>query len=328
MRTAPPLEIRRSRDTDLPAVVGLLHDSLGWEADLRHETLYSWKHRESPFGTSPAWVAFDGPQLAGLRVLMRWEFERDERVVRAVRAVDTATHPDYRGRGVFSRLTVRALEELRAEGVAFVFNTPNDQSRPGYLKMGWQVVGRLSVAARPASMRSLARMMRARTPAERWSAATATGLPAADVLRERGGLERLLASRARSRALRTRITPEYLAWRYGSPLLEYRAAVASGGLEMGLAIFRVRRRGSAREMVLGDVLVPGDEKRLRDDLVRRVVRAADADYVISIEPRFLTSAGLVRLPRQGPTLTWRGLADTRLPARREWDLHLGDIELL
>jgi GNAT superfamily N-acetyltransferase len=325
MKMATALEIRRSREADVPAVLGLLRDCLGWNADVRHEALFSWKHRENPFGPSPAWVAIDGTRLAGLRVLMRWEFEWDGRLVRAVRAVDTATHPDYRGQGVFSRLTVRALEELRAEGVGFVFNTPNDQSRPGYLKMGWRVVGKLPVAVRPSSLRGLARMLRARAPAERWSAATTAGVPAADMLRQRSGLERLLASRARSRGLRTRITPEYLTWRYGSPLLEYRA-VAPSGLEKGLALFRVRRRGSAREMVLGEILVPDDEPRLRDHLVRQAIRAADADYVIAVEPRWV-SAGLLRLPRQGPTLTWRGLADTRFPVGREWDLRLGDIEL-
>ena len=73
---------------------------------------------------------------------MRWEFQRGDEVFRCVRAVDTATHPDYQGRGLFTRLTKAALPELVADGVKFVFNTPNDQSRPGYLKMGWQAVGR------------------------------------------------------------------------------------------------------------------------------------------------------------------------------------------
>ena len=85
------------------------------------------------------------------RVLMRWEFVEHGRVVHAVRAVDTATHPDYQGRGIFTRLTLHALDELRHE-IDFVFNTPNDQSRPGYLKMGWQVVGRLPTAVRPTGL--------------------------------------------------------------------------------------------------------------------------------------------------------------------------------
>ena len=77
--------------------------------------------------------------------------------MRAVRAVDTATHPDFRGQGVFSALTLGALEELRSDGVAFVFNTPNERSRPGYLKMGWQPVGQVRVLARTRSVTAAGR---------------------------------------------------------------------------------------------------------------------------------------------------------------------------
>jgi GNAT superfamily N-acetyltransferase len=72
----------------------------------------------------------------------------DGTTINAVRAVDTATHPDWQGRGIFSRLTLGALDDLRDDGVDCVFNTPNDKSRPGYLKMGWQQVGKVPVSVR------------------------------------------------------------------------------------------------------------------------------------------------------------------------------------
>ena len=66
---------------------------------------------------------------------------------RRLRAVDTATHPDHRGIGIFSMLTDQALHELRGQA-ELVFNTPNGRSLPGYLKMGWRTVGRIPVAVR------------------------------------------------------------------------------------------------------------------------------------------------------------------------------------
>src|SRR5690606_32239213 len=105
------------------------------------------KHRRNPFGASPMWVAETDEGLAAVRAMMRWELAGpDGRVLRAVRAVDTATHADHRGRGLFRRLTLGAVESLTAEGVDLVFNTPNDQSRPGYLTMGWEVLGRVPLA--------------------------------------------------------------------------------------------------------------------------------------------------------------------------------------
>ena len=65
------------------------------------------------------------------------------RVYRAGRAVDTATHPDWRRRGFFEHMTTALTERLTAEGFDLTFNTPNQFSLPGYLKMGWAEVGRL-----------------------------------------------------------------------------------------------------------------------------------------------------------------------------------------
>jgi hypothetical protein len=258
---------------------------------------------------------------------MRWQFEHAGRIQNAVRAVDTATHPEYQGRGIFTALTLRALEDLDHEDVAFVFNTPNEQSRPGYLKMGWRVIGRLPVSVRPSSPGALVRMTRARTPAERWSTPTAAGMPAADALGDRAALDRLLASRSDAGAMGTRMTPEYLDWRYASEPIEYRALVGGDGVASGLAIFRVRRRGPTRETVLCDVIVPDGDERLRRDLLGRVARVTDTDYVIAIDRRFMSREGFVRLPRQGPILTSRLVGGDRLPPLREWQLRLGDVEL-
>ena len=61
-------------------------------------------------------------------------------------AVDTATDPEHHGRGIFRALTTQGVERLADDGVAWVFNTPNDASRPGYLKMGWTAIGALPVS--------------------------------------------------------------------------------------------------------------------------------------------------------------------------------------
>jgi GNAT superfamily N-acetyltransferase len=162
-------------------VLSLLQAAVGWVPDEQYARFFEWKHAENPFGASPAWVALDGDRLVGFRTFLRWGFTWGERSVKGVRAVDTATHPDYQGRGVFSRLTRMALEELMSEGVDFVFNTPNEKSRPGYLKMGWHVVGRLPVLARPRSIGRLGRLAHSRVAADKWSVPSTTGVAATTV---------------------------------------------------------------------------------------------------------------------------------------------------
>lgn len=326
------ITIRPAQPADRAEIVGLLARSLGRDAtDPRYDTLFAWKHDQSPFGPSPMWVAVEGGRIVGFRAFMRWQFERDGRTVPAARAVDTATHPDAMGRGVFTRLTLHGLEGLRELGVAFVFNTPNDQSRPGYLKMGWRVVGRPAVSVRPRSAASLLRVARSRVPAERWSEPCAAGRAASEVVQETAVLDELLASGPRSPTpgtLATARSAEHLAWRYGTGLLGYRAVTAAEGLEGGVAFVRVRRRGAAREVVVADVLTPGREPSLVRALLHRVRAEVAGDYLIRLGGSPLPFDGFVRLPRQGPVLTWRAVTDPVMPALRSWALTLGDIEFL
>ena len=322
------LAVRRYTDDDEPAVLGLLQTSLGWLADEHHTAFFRWKHRDNPFGPSPAWVALDGARIVGLRVLLRWEFDRSDGPARAVRAVDTATDPAYQGRGIFSGLTLHAIEDLTREGVHFIFNTPNDQSRPGYLKMGWQVVGRLPVSARPRSPAALARMARARTAADLWSTPTDAGLDAVEALSDAPALDALLASQPGAGGLRTRRTTAVIRWRYtGFPPLAYRVLLRGSRLDEGFAVFRLRRRGQALEAVVGDVLVPDGDRRVTAALLGAVPRAAGADYAIRLGADGAARAGYVPLPRQGPVLTWRAITDTTLPPLESWRLTLGDVEL-
>ena len=145
----PELALRAAAPEDRPAILALLAASLGWNSDERLERFFEWKHEQNPFGRSPRLVAVDGDRMVGFRTFLRWEFvDARGEVLRAVRAVDTATDPQYQGRGIFRSLTLRAVEELAADGVAFVFNTPNARSRPGYLTMGWQEVGPLTTSIR------------------------------------------------------------------------------------------------------------------------------------------------------------------------------------
>ena len=128
--------IRPYDEADEDEVIGLLTAALGGgPAGERPAEFFRWKHQENPFGRSFGLVAEADDRIVGLRAFMRWEFVAGDRRFKAVRAVDTATHPDYQGRGIFSQLTLEALDALRHEA-DFVFNTPNEKSLPGYLKMG------------------------------------------------------------------------------------------------------------------------------------------------------------------------------------------------
>ena len=313
MTVAGDVLIRAATPDDRPAVLAVASRALGWRGDERDRAFFGWKHDENPFGTSPAWVATVDDRVVGFRTFMRWELERGGQRLRLVRAVDTATDPDAQGQGIFSLLTRHAVGELTDAGHDAVFNTPNDASRPGYLKMGWVVLGRPTIAARPGGLAGAARMARSRTAAEKWSDPVDVGVPASEALE---GIESILSGLPPRRDWSTPRTAQYLRWRYGFDALHYRALDVTGGL----VIFRVRQRGASREVAICEWLAPRPDR----GALRRLVAAA-GDYAVAAGVSL--AHGLVPLPRQGPVVTWRALATQDVPALGDLGFSLGDLEL-
>lgn len=144
------MQIRRAIPADIPAIVKVLKASLG-EADLTiSEKVWNFKHVINPFGKSIVLIATEEEEVIGVRAFMRWQWQKDKRIYSCFRAVDTATHPEHQGKGIFKRLTLNAIKLAQAEGADFIFNTPNEKSRPGYLKMNWEIAGKIKVALKPA----------------------------------------------------------------------------------------------------------------------------------------------------------------------------------
>ncbi len=324
--TAPPakrrrasVEIRAALPQDRSAILEMLSEPLRWGTDPRSHALFAWKHDDNAFGASPIWVAVDGDRIVGVRAFMHWQFQRGGETLRVARAVDTATASDYRGRGLFTELTMHGVEALREQGIDFIFNTPNSSSLAGYLKMGWQEVGKLAVAAKVRPSRAHVTWA-ARGASDLWSLPSSLGIEAGAWL-DGGGFDRVGGAPVASdvRALATQVSEQFLRWRYASPLITYRV-VESNACTM---IVRLRRRGRANELVLAHRF--GD-RRAADEQFARLVVAHNCDYGLRLGPPSL-AAGMVPIPT-GPTLTWRDVNGKGMPPLANWQLSLGDIELM
>ena len=277
------------------------------------------------------WVALAGARVVGFRAFLRWELVGPSgRVRHAARAVDTATDPDFEGRGIFTRLTLEALDALPADGVDMVFNTPNAQSLPGYLKMGWaggRAPGRRG-PSHPVAVRARSSGPPG-APASRGFVPSVVGVPAGDGLADHGAVDRLLEAAPAPLGLATRRSGRYLQWRYGNPDLGYRLLVHGPPAEPeGLLVFRLRRRGAAVEGVVDDLVAPRGSPEVARALVDRLARARAADYLIRLQAPRVTRDGFVRLPQVGPILVSRSLTDFPVPDLRGWAPSMGDVELL
>ncbi|MGH2784107.1 MAG: GNAT family N-acetyltransferase [Actinomycetota bacterium] len=334
---AAEIVLRRYRPDDQPRVLETLGASLGGgPAGARPPEFFAWKHFANPFGESYMLVAEADGRIAGLRAFMRWRWEAGGRAFSAVRAVDTATHPDFQGKGVFSKLTLRALDDLREEGVDFVFNTPNPASLAGYLKMGWEIVGQVPISIRV--RRPVRFATRFRSEDGEPGSPPHVGAPAAADVLDGDGIDALLSDAStRDERLRTPRDASYLRWRYAdAPLLGYRAlAERSDGALDGIAIFRVRPRGALWETTVSELIVRPGDRATAARLMRGIKRAARVDHLAghfstgSAAAAAAVRAGYFRAPR-GMTFVVNPLKASISPEPRaltSWALSIGDLEV-
>lgn len=356
--TKPSLVARRYESCDEVGVRSTLAATFGLNTPTTrpmHAALFwRWKHVDNPFGESYGTVAVDESQnvIAGVRMMMRWTFNLDADAVVAARAVDTATHPNYQRRGIFTLLTTNALADLANTGHGFIFNTPNANSLPGYVKMGWRVVTRLPLHVRierPLSMlRSVTRMKHAQPGADAhqpvWSdGPVPDGWLSWNEFEAKFGKDIDATVRASEEGrdatrLRTPRSREYLSWRYGKhPYINYLVSPRfSNGRLSGFIVLRRNLRSNLREAVLVEAFAGNRSTSDLVGLMRCALPSVGADYVVAhfargtLERRALHRARFIQVPRRGVTFTVRSLDDhheRRATSPTSWDLSLGDVEI-
>lgn len=211
----------------IDGVLEVLTESFGNGFD---QNWFNWKHLSGPWGRSAGWVAVDDTGVIGVRLLLRWELHTDKIRLRALRPCDTATASRARGAGVFQRTSEAAIAAVQNE-CDVLYNTPNQLSRTGYFKIGF----------------------------EEWThVAQSVGLV---VKRAAGLADPQVEPSGDGGRLRTPLTPEFLDWRYGScPRFEYRiVGLASADSPSGI-VYRTRQWHRFRLVVVAELWGNPDER--------------------------------------------------------------------
>ena len=100
-----------------------------------------WLYRENPCGTVVGFDAWEGATLAAHYVCIPVDAVLDGVAVRALLSLNTATDPDFQGRGLFTRLAEATYELGARLGYGAVYGVANVNSTPGFLrKLGFTLV--------------------------------------------------------------------------------------------------------------------------------------------------------------------------------------------
>ncbi|HEB52541.1 MAG TPA: GNAT family N-acetyltransferase [bacterium] len=100
-----------------------------------------WQYAQNPDGKVVGYDAWAGEQLAGHYVTIPATAHVGGENVRVLLSLNTATHPDHRGKGLFTKLADATYQAGAEQGFDAVYGVANANSTPGFLKkLGFQLI--------------------------------------------------------------------------------------------------------------------------------------------------------------------------------------------
>ena len=310
--------VRVAKTEDIPAIVALLKDSLGESLLKKTTSIWDFKHVQNPFGASYVLVAEENNQLIGVRAFMSWKWQLGDSIWQAYRAVDTATHPEHQGKGIFKKLTLQALADVGKKNDCFIFNTPNEKSRPGYLKMGWEALGKIKIALVPVLLYRFIHLF-----SKRADALVSLNEEQIEAICFKHNLE-IQAKKE----LFTPKTEAYLHWRYATnPMQPYTFLT---GKDWYLAMY-VKKHKRFNELRIAEV-IGGNTSKAKKEIQQEVVNYATKQGCLLLSTTEKSLFSFAFYGAFGPILTCKDLTLNNVILQqskqsRGWHYAMGDLEL-
>jgi GNAT superfamily N-acetyltransferase len=103
---------------------------------------FEWRYENNPYTTSPIiFLAIDDEKVVGFRAFVLQKYIVKNESFSTYSPADAIVHPDYRRRGLFSRLNeafIKFLTESKIRNGIVLNLSSNQYSTPGYIKQDWQ----------------------------------------------------------------------------------------------------------------------------------------------------------------------------------------------
>jgi hypothetical protein len=281
--------IRAYEDGDENSILEL-QGAIHGEVENRDEWLrrWNWKFKNNPAGGSLIWVAKSNDKVVAQYAVTLVKMKVDNQIITASQSVDTMTHPDYQGRGIFLALTQEVFKEASKKGVNIIFGFPNKLA--SWHDKYWLKVGVLCTMIKPLNLDNIFkqyisnRMIRKLCilPAKLvvallFRAGNPRRLDDVEIAQVKSFDERInglwekISKDYKMLVVRDR---EYLNWRYVNiPNGDYEIFLAEKGEQaFGYMILRCVSQRGLRVGYILDLAVPSREQAIARSLIRKAVK--------------------------------------------------------
>lgn len=220
---------------------------------------FHWKFAQSPYGETLLACAKVQDVIAGCVGLGIQDFYQDGVLVKGAISYETFVNPEFQGHGLFKKLIAYAEEEAKKKGIELLLNFPNNNSLPGFLRMGWS---QMAGSKYYLKAHNLLRCLRYITDIKQFFVPLPSNLLQLDQDAFANCKEQIL-----QKSLVQRVTPEYLTWRFLSYPVGHYVIFNS---EEVCSVARVGKRGHLTEL---QILVVLPQRQKQHISWRRLLKA-------------------------------------------------------
>lgn len=133
----------RTDETSIKEITNLLKITFP-HAKKYTETFVVWQYVDNPDGPMMGYNAYEGATLAAHYALMPIKAKIYGKEEKGLLSLNTATHPEHRGKKLFPKLANESYKEAANQGFSFIIGVANAQSTSGFLKkLDFQFIGML-----------------------------------------------------------------------------------------------------------------------------------------------------------------------------------------
>lgn len=139
------IEFVQVDETSLKESQRLLQLVFAEHADKFTYEYLKWQYADNPVGTIVGYNAYWGEVLAAHYVTMPIYLNIDGKKTLGLLSLNTATHPDHRGKRLFTILAEKTYRYAEENGYKFVIGVANANSTHGFIKhLGFSLIGPLT----------------------------------------------------------------------------------------------------------------------------------------------------------------------------------------
>lgn len=186
-----PMKIERlDPEANLDELVNLARIEYG-DSEIANPEYLRWQYILNPAGKAIVVGArSDSGELAGQYVVIPLLFRIDGRIEKGSLSLNTLTHPDYRGRGLFTMMANETYSICKREGLSITLGFPNKSSYPGFVrKLEFKHIGNASVMFKVLSPVALLRSLLSIRGAEKYAPSRFENLELANPIISSSGFE-------------------------------------------------------------------------------------------------------------------------------------------